>query len=408
MTYDYLIIGGGITGVTAAETIREQDSHARIAIVSEEPHLIYSRVLLPSYVKKRIPRDKVFLRSSEDFVKKRIDLHLQERVMRIDTAYREIFLQNGSTLGYEKLLIATGGKPHTWGKPEDANLVYQLQTIDDAERLLQMLDAVKQPIVVGDSFIGLEFLEILVLNGIAPALIVRGDHFFSHFVESTGGKLIDDQFRHKGITPYYNDVIATISAEGGLHIAETRTLKKIPFDIICVGVGIERSVDLVQGTEIKVGKRGILVNEFLETNIPEIFAGGDVAEYYNGISGAYRIEGNWTNAVLQGKRAGLNMTGAREPFRAVGGYSITNLGFHFTAVGDCSAHENTIVRVDPLHKRYERLFLREGILAGAFLINKFQDKPHIARLIERQTNVAPWREQLNDLAFDIHTIPVVG
>ena len=105
MQYTYLIIGGGIAGVTAAETIRAHDSHGSIAIVSDEAHMLYSRVLLPSYIKKRIPREKVFLRSIGDFEAKNIVVMSGERVMKIDSVRKEVFLASGRTIFFEKLCL---------------------------------------------------------------------------------------------------------------------------------------------------------------------------------------------------------------------------------------------------------------------------------------------------------------
>ena len=120
--YDYLIIGGGIAGVTAAETIREHNSDVHIAIVGDEPHVLYSRVLLPYYLKRHIPRSKLFLRTATDFTNKKIDIHQSETLVSIDSKHKEVALENGKTFAYEKLLLATGGRVKDWGKPEDQHL----------------------------------------------------------------------------------------------------------------------------------------------------------------------------------------------------------------------------------------------------------------------------------------------
>src|SRR3989344_836979 len=143
-SYQYLIIGGGIAGVTAAETIREQHPDATIGIVTHEPYPLYSRVRLPMYLKRKIPREKLFLRTIDDFIESRIELRLQETVTAVDEKRREITLSrfagsggarhNGVTLGYQKLLIASGGRARPWGRPEDESVIYRLQTIDDADR----------------------------------------------------------------------------------------------------------------------------------------------------------------------------------------------------------------------------------------------------------------------------------
>ena len=406
--YDYLIIGGGITGVTAAETIREHDQHAHIAIVEREPHVLYSRVLLPHYLKRHIARPKLFLRTAQDFTNKKIDIHREDAIKTIDPKHKDITLENGKILEYEKLLLATGGRVKEWGMSEDQHIVYRLQTLDDADRLFEALPSIHNPLVVGSSFISLEFLEIFLANQIKPTLLVRDAHFFGNLLEQRGGALMDENFKRLGIQVDYDDTIAHIaSTRIGAEIM-TKNSKKIPVDAIAVGIGMDRNVEYAHKAGIAVGKHGIVTNEFLETSEPDIFAAGDVAEYYDIMAETSRCIGNWTNAALQGKRAGLNMVGKREAFRSVPSYSITNLGFQITALGDTGNHESAIVRMDDAHKQYERFFFKGDTLAGAVLINRFRDKAHLARVIEHKINIAPWRDQLLDYSFDIHDIKVVG
>ncbi len=405
--YDYLIIGGGIAGITAAETIRAEDTSAHIAIISEESHVLYSRVLLPYYLKRHIPRSKLFLRTLKHFTEKKIDLHQSATVQSIDAQHKDVMLADGKTIGYGKLLIATGGRVKDWGKPEDKEMLYRLQTLDDADRLADKLETIKNPLVIGSSFISLEFLEIFLANHITPMLLVQGKHFFGHLLEEEGGALMQENFDRLGIQTDYEDTIANIiTTPKGTEI-KTKNFKKFPTDAVAVGIGIDRNLECAKDAGFAIGKQGIKVNEYLETADPSVFAAGDVAEYYDIISGNERAVGNWTHAVLQGKRAGLNMLGQREPFRSVPSYSITNLGFQITALGDTADYDDSAMRIDKDAKQYERFFLKGGILVGAALINRFRDKNHIAQLIENRVAMASWRDQLPFFTFDIRTIPVV-
>lgn len=173
--YDYLIIGGGIAGVTAAEAIRGEDPAGTIGILSDERHLLYSRVLLPSYLKKRIKRERVFLRTAKDFTRRRIDLYRDKAAIAVDIKRREVAAADGETFGYKKLLIASGGKtnrlPADWGGEQ----AYGLQTLDDADRLLVAIPNIREPLVIGSSFIALEFIEIFILNGVIPMVLTKSE-----------------------------------------------------------------------------------------------------------------------------------------------------------------------------------------------------------------------------------------
>lgn len=405
--YDYLIIGGGIAGTTAAETIRENDEKGTIAILSEEPHPLYSRVLLPSYLKGRVSREQLFLRRAEDMADKRIDLILGEKALFIDLKKQEAGLANGSSVGFKKLLIASGGIPSAWGKEDIKNFIFRLQTIDDVDRLKESMESIKKPLVIGASFISLEFLEIFVQNNIVPQVLVRGPHFMDKIFDGQGGEILRDNFDRHGVVLQTNDSVRDTSVRENEIAVLTESVRRMSCDAFALGIGIDRNIYFLEGSGIELGSKGVLTNEFLETNTEGVFAAGDVAEVYDVISGRRKAAGNWTSAFLQGKTAGLNMTGRRKEFRRVATYSITNFGLQITALGNQDEFTETIVRVDINKSQYERFFLKDDCLLGAALINRFQDKAHISKLIESKTAVGQYRDSLADWGFDVHSIPVI-
>lgn len=407
--YQYLIIGGGIAGVTAAETIRERDSQGAIAVICEEPHLLYSRVLLPAYLKQRINREQLFLRRSDDFTKNRIDLRLHEEVAEVDLRLREVRMTNHQGLAFERLLIATGGRVRPWGEPRDQQVVYRLQTLDDADRMREDLHRIRAPVVIGTSFIGLEFLEIFVENGAHPFILSRDPYYFSHLLGPEGGTLLMENFSVHGIDGQYGDSIREIAHRNGRVIIGTEQFQEYDCDAIAVGIGIERNRSFLKGIGVAVGNRGVLVNEFLETDAEGVWAAGDVVEFRDPEDGRTRTLGNWTSAFLSGRQAGLNMAGAREPFLHVETYAITSFGMQITAVGDCTVDgSESIEQQRPRDRSYHRFFIRGGRLRGAVLINSFRDKPHVTALIANRVPVAPFASNLSDPAFDIKNIPVVS
>lgn len=403
--YDYLIIGGGIAGVTAAETIREHAKDASIGIFSDEPHSLYSRVLLPSYLKRRISREQVFLRTVDDFTKKRIDLRLGQEVKFVDVNRKEIGV-GGATVGYDKLLVASGGKAAAWGSEEEQRFLYRLQTIDDADRIARACATLKRPVVIGSSFIGLEFLEIFSACGITPQLLTRDTHVFQQFFDPAGGEILFNNFYSHGIAMQFNDEISEMVVRGDSLILNTKGLRRIECDGVALGIGVERSIEFLKSSGLPLGDRGVKTNEFLETEKEGVYAAGDVAEFYDLVREKHHVEGNWTNAFLQGKRAGLNMLGMRGAFQSVSSYSISNFGYQITVLGDCTDSGDTVIRADPASARYERLFLKNGRIVGAALINQFQDKPHITRLIMSRTPVEPYRDAFRSAAFDIRNIGI--
>ncbi len=405
--YDYLVIGGGIAGVSAAETIREHDADCTIAVLSDEPHILYSRVLLPSYLKGGIPRERVFLRTRGDFEKKRIDLFLGEEVTAVDAQKHEIRTDKSTTIYWRKLLIAAGGRTAPWGKKEEQKYIYRLQTLDDADRIIAAMPAIHDPIVIGSSFIALEFLEVFASHGLVPKLLMRGPYFFSSMLDGTGGAFLADHFAAHGIAVHGNDSIARTEEEEGMLAITTHAGAAMRTNALAVATGIERNRGFLKNSGVALGKKGIQVNEFLETTVTDVFAAGDIAELYDPASDTGRTTGNWTNAVLQGKHAGLAMTGIQKPFAAIPTYSITNFGLQFTVLGECDNALDAITRQDPARHAYERFFMSGNAMVGTIMINWLQDRTHLASLIAQKINVSKWRTSLHDPAFDIHAIPLI-
>ena len=403
--YDYLIIGNGIAGVTAAETIRSRDAIGSIAVLSGEPHPLYSRVLLPAYLKGRIGRERIFLRTADDYAAKNIDFYPDTQVRAADAARREIKTTDNRIFSFGKLLVATGGRVKSWKYDEAASArSYRLQTIDDADRLLADLPHIRQPLVVGSSFIALEFIEIFLQHKIVPRVLAEAPGFFSAFLDEEGSKILEENFKRHGVSCMFGEKITGCRGNGTDHEITTAGAGVLCTDAFAIGIGIERNRDFLADSSITLGTRGVRVNEYLEADAPGVWAAGDSAEYYDSVSGEYRTAGNWTHAVLQGTRAGLNMAGDRAAFTHIPSYAITNCGMQIAAIGECGGTLSIITRRGGAEGEYARLSLHEGAIVGAFLINRFPDRAALTDLISRRVDVRAFAHQLRDMAFDIHAI----
>lgn len=408
MHYHYLIIGGGIAGITAAETIRQKDARGSIAVISDEPHVLYSRVLLPSYIRKKIPREKVFLRTLADFESKDITLFLGERVLKIDSARKEVFLASGRTIFFEKLCIASGGAPEPWdvAGADGKKGVFRLQTIDDADAILAALSDMRKAVVVGGGFIALEFLEFFFTHRIPVTLLCRNKNFFGAMLDSDGIELIHGNFEKHGIGFMFGDETASVSGVDLVEGIVTKQNIKLSANVIGLGIGLNRRMEFLDGSGIEKGEQGIKTNEYLETSAADIWAAGDIAEFYDSVTGSQHVHGTWTNAFLQGEIAGLAMAGERRAFRKTPSYSLANLGLHITFLGETKPSDSveTVSRLNPSLNMYERFFLKENRIIGAILINMFSDKAILAKFIEDRVSVAPFKEKLSQIDFDLRSV----
>ncbi len=403
--YDYLIVGGGVAGVTAAEAIRGRDERASIAVVSSERELFYSRVMLPYYLRGQVSREKLFLRGTKDFAAKDIEFLADETVRRLSREENLVLLKSGRQIRFGKLLVATGGMPAKLRIPgHELRGVSRFQTLADAEEMLSLLADTKSAVVTGGGFITLEYLEILSRRKIPALLVIRGKHFFSRSLDSLGARLLHENFRANGIGPILvEDELAAVEGSARIRRVKTRRGRIIPCDFLAAGIGLRKSTAWLVGSGVATDVRGVKANEYLEASRPDIYAAGDVAVYTDVVLGRRHTHGNWTSSFLQGEIAGLNMAGERKAFQAVSHYTISNLGLLITFLGEATEKRGveTITRADPGEKRYERFFIRGGRIIGAVLINRPALKPAVTQVIQRRIPVGEYRFQLRDPEFDL-------
>lgn len=406
--YDYVIIGGGIAGVTAAETIRGRDHEGSIALISAESFPLYSRVMLPWYVRGSLNRAQVFLRNVADYEREGINIFFGHEVVGVNLERHEVHTNNGNVFTYRSLLISTGGAPARWRiEGGDHPLVHRLQTIEDADRLREILlrSNKKEALVIGCGFIGLEFIESYVAHGVRPIIIMPEDYAFERLVGPEGGRLLEEQWKRAGAEIARRTTIEAVRSDGnglpvGRHglpagqaglVGITTEGQGYHGAFAGVGIGLERNINVFTGIGLEI-KASIVANEFLETNNPGVFAAGDMAEYFDVIFQKHRLVGNWTNAYLQGSIAGENMArfsrGERDyrAFRKVSSYSITHTGMHLAFLGECE--KNATRREEnyqPEKQAYQQLFFDGTRLVGASLINHPKDIPAFLSRIEQGT-----------------------
>ena len=364
--FDFAIIGGGVSGTTAAEALRERDAHASIAIFEDEPYPLYSRVLIPKYLKGDVLRGALFLRKIENYAEKNIAFYPGTKVVRIDPDKHE-FQTAGEIFSYKKLLISAGGHPKmsaNWTSDVllDVGRPLRMHTLDDADAIKRAMSeaSCREALVLGEGLIAMEFIEIFLKNGFQAHVIVRGDYFGEKRMGKSGGAFFEENLKRHGVLVHKNTEPSSINA-----------------CLVGVGIGIERNLSVFGGLEVNVG---ILTDEFLASSNPNIYAAGDIAEFFDVIFKKRRVAGNWTTAFLQGQAAARNMLGERVAFKNVATYNISNLGLRLSFLGDPEEYD------DALESSGETNFLRflfsGGKLSGAVLINRVGDRPLIAQLIE--------------------------
>jgi NAD(P)H-nitrite reductase large subunit len=387
----YVIIGNGVAGTTAAETLRKTDPNCIVTLFGDEPYPLYNRVALPPFIKRRVNQQKVMLRTVEAHKERGIDLRLHTRVTSVDTVGCVVSTDKGDTVPYDALLIATGGRPNKLSVPgADRHGIYNFQYLDDALAILDRAEKSKVAVAVGGSYIAYELAEAFRHDGLETVWLIRGDRFLRRVLDEDGGALVDDIAHEAGVETVYNDAVASV--EGDDHEITgvvTQQGRNIKTDMLGIGVGLTMNVDFLEGSGIET-KTGVLTNEYLETNVPNVYAAGDIAEFMDLVIGRHNMMGTWGNAAGHGRIVAMSMMGQRTKYYDVPMYSSTLFDSFIRVIGltpenypDLESYE----RLDVHAKSYQRLFFLANRVVGACLIGDSRFRTRIFTLIKSREDI---------------------
>lgn len=421
---DFVIIGGSAAGTTAADTIRNLLPDSTIAIVSDEPHEFYSRVLVPHYIRGKVTREQVFLKKPEWYVQKKIELIRGIKTVSLEPQSRRVRVSNGDEIEYGKLLIAIGGDVIPFSVPgaDGANILY-LRTIDDADKIVAGAKGAKRAVIIGGGFIGLEFASCFKKLGVEDiTILVIEDYFWQGKIDSESAGVISDVLVKNGVKIVTKTAVDHFV--GGFAAAGDG--RKFEADVVGVGIGIKSDLGWLDGSGIKVN-RGVLTNEFLETNLPDVYAAGDCAEFRDLVFERQHIVGNWANATSQGTAVGKTMTltspkasagqvGQKIAYETASSYT-TNFfeppnggSVSFIGVVDEKYSEQIFVRGSRKDGKVTRIFVKKlgGIvrIVGATVVNSAQDVAPLTMAIKNKSDVGASVRKLGEASFDLKELLV--
>jgi NAD(P)H-nitrite reductase large subunit len=403
---DALIIGGGIAGVTAAETVRRLAPDRSVVLVEHENHPLYSRVLLRDFVSGKIPREKVFLRTLDWYAARGIEYIPGTRVRSTNLKQKTTELSNGRTVAFTQLLLATGGYPRPWNIP-GAELpgVLRFQTIEDADALKAACASAKRAVVVGGGFIGMDFIQAFVRAGIATTVLVRDKHYWHRFLDAESAGVIHDLLERSGVTIRFG--VTVTRAIGDTHVKAVvgQDGAEYPADAIGLGIGIAPDLGFLTGSNV-LGENGIPVNEYLETKEPGVLAAGDAVDFLDTSVDSHHRLGNWTNSVGHGRAAGRTLAGNRTRYEAVSAYTIEYLGLPIAFVGDCHPNPDNrpVIRGSRASGSIGQFLLRNGRLVGATLLNRAAERMAVAALIRSRADLSGRLTELADPTLSLGSL----
>jgi NAD(P)H-nitrite reductase large subunit len=330
----YVIIGAGVAGYAAIEAIRSVDQAGEIMMVSDDPHGYYSRPGLAYYLTGELHDKTLYPRTQEDYKKLKFNF-LKGRVTRILRSEHALEMDGKTRLTYDKLLIAVGARALPLEVPgSKLDGVVKLDHLTDAQNILKLAKSGRTAVVVGGGITALELTEGLVARGIHVHYLLRGDRYWSNVLDEQESKVVEGRLQAEGVVLHYHaelkEVIGKKNRVSEIRLANGRTIK---CDMLAYAIGIRPCLELVQNIDLKLD-RGILVDEHLQTNDPDIFAAGDVAQVFDPLSGRAVLDSLWNPAREQGQVAGMNMTGRKTAYLKSPPFNVTRLaGLTTTIIG---------------------------------------------------------------------------
>ena len=408
----YLIIGNSAGGIGAAEAIREVDTTGKLTIVSDESYPVYSRPLISKYLGKGYPLDKILYRPRNFYTKNNISTVLGDRVTGVDYAEHTAELESGRVLSWEKLLLATGGKPIV-PRMEGLGLsgVFTFSCLRDAERIDEYLRRFSRKlnvVIIGGGLSGVSAAEAFTHRGVGITVVEMKDRILNTLLDPEASAMEASSLRGAGIEIVTGGTVIRVNsnASGDVAGVSLDNGRDISCDLVVLAIGVSPRIDLVTGSDVKTD-RGILVDRKMESSVKNVYACGDVAQAYDFIYGENRLTPVWPNAYQGGRTAGLNMAGKRSEYP--GGTALNSMnyfGMDVVSAGITVPPDDSYDSVVSKHEGiYRKVVTKDGIIVGMLYINDIAMSGIVYNLMKDRENVQSFKDVLVSDGFGIISLP---
>lgn len=372
--YQYLIIGGGLTGDAAVRGIREVDPKGSIGMISTEPNPPYTRPSLSKGLWKGRPLEKIW-RNMQGLG---VELYLARKVTHLDVLEKCVRDETEEDYTFDKLLLATGGSPIRL--PIGGEDIIYFRDLQDYQRLRALSEGGEQFLVIGGGFIGSELAAALTMVGKKVVMVFPEETIGARVFPNDLSHYLNDYYRQKGVEVVTHDSVTNLEKNGDRFTVRTQSGRNLEVDGVVAGIGIRPNLDLAQQAGLQV-ENGIVVNNRLLTSAPDVFAAGDVANFFHSALGKrVRVE-HEDNAIHMGKLAGRNMAGAHESYTHVPMFYSDLFELGYEAVGETSSRMETVTDWQDSFNKGVIHYLENGRVRGVLLWNVWKQVDNARALI---------------------------
>ena len=395
----YVILGNGAAGVNAIEAIRKVDREGEIINISAEPYRPYSKPVMPHYVGGFIPYEGMFFRPEDFYDRYDVTPILGDGAVEIDIDRSMVILQSGRRVPYDKLLIATGGKPRELKVPgHDLDGIYYMTNLDYTKKIMEKLPETKKALVLGGGPLGLKASLSLSHHGIDVKILISSGQVMSQVLDPDSAKILEKKLDESKVEMRLRTWVIAFEGSGGrVKQAVLNTGEKLPCDLVVIAKGVQPNLDLIDPKKIRTNV-GIIVNHYMQTSRPNIYAAGDVAESYDILTGGNNTVAVWPRASEQGYYAGMNMAGFEKPYP--GAHRMNSLDFEGVScivMGDVKTIKKgfvVIIQKDEKRNIYQRIILENGRIRGAAIIGRIVNVGGINRFIRKAVEIGRVKDAL--------------
>ena len=371
----YVIIGDGTAGATAAEKIRKEDDEASIKVFTDESQALYNRIMLKTFMKGTLPAQYTQMHDENWYEKKDIDLHLETRIGEVKDEYNTVISEYGEEYSYDKLLVATGGSPREYPLDGVFENLHYMWTMKDAEEIKESAENSEKAVVIGGGLLGIDLAVAYAENDCETYYLIRGDRWWNRGISKKGAEIIHRKLEGKGVNVITETEASSFEGEEKIEKVLTEN-KEFEVDAVAVAIGQTPNSEIVDVEKNEASM--IKVDENLQTSDKDIFAAGNMVEYYSPVLEERTVKGSWDHSEAMGEYAADNMLGEDRPFNFINTYGVGHFDVQFLAIGDWTG--------EPVEKKYSedeyrRLFFKNDRLVGAVMIGFTKGQEKIKDLI---------------------------
>ncbi|WP_435551794.1 NAD(P)/FAD-dependent oxidoreductase [Natrinema sp. CGMCC1.2065] len=400
----YVIIGDGISGSSAAETLREEDPDAKITVITDEGEPLYNRILIKEHAKGKLPEAPISIHDEDWYEDRDIDLSLNTHVTSVDTEGKVVHTHDSGEIPYDKLLVATGGTPTQLPvENSDADGIHHFWTFEDARGIRNHADEADRGVIVGAGLLGIDFAAVCGAQGIDADYLMRGDRWWRYALSAEGAEIMHEGMRSVGVEPVFDSGVDhfEVDDDGRVTAAVDPNGDRYECDFAGVAIGLSFNTEFLRGAGIEQDN-GIVVDEYMQTNVDDVYAAGDLTQFHDVLLGEQAQNGSWGSAKEQGRVAAINMAAdaEEEGFQWVSSYSITHFDFPFLSFGHPTRGDEHAERKYS-DTEWRRIAFKDGKIVGGVLIGDLSPQSKFKQLMREQRVVADQAEVLLEQSVDL-------